>query len=89
MVHRVFNSAQYLLVNMHYVVNGGQYVNQMGRSVDYSTYLVNNALESNLCLMFSTELSSVNFDVSLEAFFTCGCCWNCQIRSYRGKNLAD
>ena len=40
----LFNSAQYLLVNMHHVVNGGQYVNQMGRSVDrilgqsYPTY---------------------------------------------------
>ena len=53
MVHRVFNSAQYLLVNVHHVVNGGQYVNQMARSVDYSAYLVNTALESmdlfNLC----------------------------------------
>ena len=48
MVHRVFNSAQYLLVNMHHVVNGGQYVNQMARSVDYSAYLVNTALESTL-----------------------------------------
>ena len=41
----MFNSAQYLLVNVHHVVNGGQYVNQMARSVDYSTYLVNTALE--------------------------------------------
>ena len=48
MVHRVFNSAQYLLVNVHHVVNGGQYVNQMARSVDYSAYLVNTALESKL-----------------------------------------
>ena len=45
MVHRVFNSAQYLLVNVHHVVNGGQYVNQMARSVDYSAYYVNTALE--------------------------------------------
>ena len=31
---------------MHHVVNGGQYLNQMARSVDYSAYLVNTALES-------------------------------------------
>ena len=52
MVHRVFNSAQYLLVNVHHVVNGGQYVNQMARSVDYSAYLVNITLEST-----QTEMS--------------------------------
>ena len=46
MVHRVFNSAQYLLVNVYHVVNGGQYVKQMARSVDYSADLVNTALES-------------------------------------------
>ena len=54
MVHRVFNSAQYLLVNVHHVVNGGQYVNQMARSVDYSAYLVNTALESSL-IVYSAE----------------------------------
>ena len=43
-VHRVFNSAQYLLVNVHHVVYRGQHVNQMARSVDYSAYLVNIAL---------------------------------------------
>ena len=32
----------------HHVVNGGQYVNQMAWSVDYSAELVNTALESNL-----------------------------------------
>ena len=58
MVHRVFNSAQYLLVNVHHVVNGGQYVNQMVTSVDYSTYLVNTALESILVnLMFRKQLA--------------------------------
>ena len=34
-------------VKGHHVVNGGQYVNQMARSVDYSAQLVNTALESN------------------------------------------
>ena len=48
MVHRVFNSAQYLLVNVNHVVNGGRYVNQMARSVDYFAYLVNTALESTV-----------------------------------------
>ena len=33
-------------VKGHHVVNGGQYVNQMARSVDYSPRLVNTALES-------------------------------------------
>ena len=42
-VHRVFNSAQYLLVNVHHVVNGGQYVNQMVNHVDYSAHIVNTA----------------------------------------------
>ena len=46
MVHRVFNSAQYFFVKGHHVVNGGQYVNQMVNRVDYSTHMVNTALES-------------------------------------------
>ena len=58
MVHRVFNSAQYLLVNVHHVVNGGQYVNQMARSVDYSAYLVNTALESSL-IVYSADLADL------------------------------
>ena len=35
---------------MHHVVNGGQYVNQMAKSVDYFAYLVNTALESKQAL---------------------------------------
>ena len=58
MVHRVFNSAQYLLVNVHHVVNGGQYVSQMAKSLDYT------ALESILTLKVWVTLIllfSINF----------------------------
>ena len=65
MVHRVFNSAQYLLVNVHHVVNGGQYVNQMARSVDYSAYLVNTALESN-CLKTSSIEKGIAYCLDIE-----------------------
>ena len=68
MVHRVFNSAQYLLVNVHHVVNGGQYVNQMARSVDYSAYLVNTALESIVVpdIEYVLEDAGLGFQIFLK-----------------------
>ena len=48
-VHRVFNLAQHFFVKGHHVVNGGKYVNQMVRRVDYSAHMVNTALKSTRC----------------------------------------